>query len=36
MERENRFSPEWLEKLRDKNCELITDLAQKLNNLKGV
>ena len=31
MEREDRFSPEGLEKLRDKNCELITDLAQRLN-----
>lgn len=35
MERENRFSPEGLEKLRGKNYELITDLAQKLDNLKG-
>ena len=35
MERENRFSPEGLKELRDKNCELITDLAQKINNLKG-
>ena len=35
MERESRLSPEWLEKLRGKNYELITDLAQKLNNLKG-
>lgn len=35
MERENRFSPEGLEELRDKNYELITDLAQKLNSLKG-
>ena len=36
MERENRFSPEELEKLRGKNYELITDLAQKTRHLKGV
>lgn len=35
MTRENRFSPEGLEEFRTKNYNLITDMAQKLNNLKG-
>lgn len=35
MVRENRFSPEGLEDFRHKNYNLVTDMAQKLNTLKG-
>lgn len=35
MEREYRFSPETIKEMRDKNYNLITDMAAKLNTLKG-
>ena len=35
MIRENRFNSEDLEKARKKNYEIVTDMAVKLNNLKG-
>lgn len=35
MERENRFSSEELKESRNKNYNLITDMSQKLNTLKG-
>lgn len=35
MVRENRFNSEDLEKARKKNYKIVTDMAVKLNNLKG-
>lgn len=35
MDRDDRFSPEELEKARALNYDLVTDMAAKLDNLKG-